>query len=341
MSEFSYKSSGVDVAKGQRFVESIKSTATNTHNDQVLGGIGGFAGLFAMPQDVEEPVLVACTDGVGTKLLLAQAWQQCEGLGQDLVAMCVNDLVTNGARPLFFLDYLATGVLDEAEAGAVVSSIASACQMSDMALLGGETAEMPGLYAPGHFDLAGFSVGVISKKALRQHRQAQVGDVLIAIPSSGFHANGYSLIRKVIDAKSIDRHTKIGDETLQQCLLKPTKIYVGVMRALYEQGVVQAAAHITGGGFYENIPRMLSAETAAHIEDLPLPAWLQWIMSASGLSLQEALGTFNGGVGMVLAVNPQDVEQVLSICQSHQEPAWVLGEVRAQTGADRVVMDVG
>lgn len=320
----SYKDAGVDVARGQAAVKLMKASVEATYTPEVLTELGSFAGLYALPSGYQEPVLVSGTDGVGTKLLLLQALNKMDQVGQDLVAMCVNDIVCQGAKPLFFLDYMAMGRLEPENVALIVQSIAQACQAVGCALIGGETAEMPGLYSDDELDMAGFAVGLAEKSKLITGQTVQAGDVLLGIGSSGFHSNGYSLLRKLF--------LELYPEQLEQYaekLAAPTTLYVKPVLAAMEAANVKGVAHITGGGFYENIPRMLPEGLTFEVE---LGSWeadpiFEAVRELANLSIDEAYSTFNMGIGMVLAVAPEDVAAVTEAVQASGEPIYTIGSV--------------
>jgi len=323
-----YRSAGVDIEAADRLVDRIKPLAASTKRPGVLGGIGGFGGMFTIPPGYDEPVLVSGTDGVGTKLLLAQALGRHETIGIDLVAMCVNDIVVVGAEPLFFLDYFATGALDTDAAAQVIAGIAEGCRQAGCALLGGETAEMPGMYAPGHYDLAGFAVGCAERSQLPDPDRIQPDDVLLALPSSGLHSNGYSLVRKVIEGLDLDQSHGLG-APLAELVLEPTRIYIDDLLPLFREGWIRGAAHITGGGLPGNVPRMLPAHLGARIERSAweLPPIFAFLRGHGELDDADLLQTFNCGIGMVLAVAP---EHMPAICA--RTNAFEIGRVTDQLG---------
>lgn len=333
----SYKDAGVDINAGNELVERIKADVKRTTRPEVMGGLGGFGALCAIPSKYKEPVLVSGTDGVGTKLRLAIDLNRHESIGIDLVAMCVNDLVVQGAEPLFFLDYYATGKLDVDVAASVIKGIANGCEQSGCALVGGETAEMPGMYHAGDYDLAGFCVGVVEKSEIIDGSQVKVGDVLIALGSSGPHSNGYSLIRKVIEVANINPAQEIlAGKPLADQVLAPTKIYVKSILQLIKQVNVHAVAHLTGGGFWENIPRVLPKNVKAVINE---SSWqwqpvFKWLQEKGNISRYEMYRTFNCGVGMVIALPEADVELALSLLKQLGENAWVIGQVEALEDKD-------
>lgn len=305
-----YRSAGVDTSLGQSFVKEIAQRLGRLNATGVLQGIGGFAGLFELPSGFHQPVLVAGTDGVGTKLKIAQACGQSVGVGIDLVAMCVNDVLTTGAKPLFFLDYIATGKLDPNQLLQVIDGIIQGCEQADCALLGGETAEMPGFYAPQEYDLAGFCVGIVEKLSILSRDRVEVGDRLLALPSSGVHSNGYSLVRRIVSAKELDWiHCPSGwDRSLQQVFLTPTRIYVReILDALQAGVIIHSMAHITGGGLPENLPRSLKPDQSAQLypDRWPVPQEFIWLQQQGEVSTLNMFHTFNLGLGMILTV-PQD-----------------------------------
>lgn len=328
-----YRAAGVDVEAGRQFVSRIKDIVAATYRPGVLGGLGGFGGLFELPTGYRQPVLVSGTDGVGTKLKLAHQLDCHETVGIDLVAMCVNDVLTCGAEPLFFLDYIATGKLNEAQLAAVVSGIAAGCQVSGCALLGGETAEMPGFYGPGEYDLAGFCVGIVEKSEILDGSRVQLGDVAIALPSSGVHSNGYSLVRKIIETQNLswtDTVAAFDGRTLGEVFLTPTQLYVQpVLAALKQDFAIHAMAHNTGGGLPENLPRCLGADKSVQID---LASWerpkvFQWLEAAGQVSRRAMFETFNMGVGYVVIV-PQGVQgEAIAFFQAQGLVAWQLGTV--------------
>lgn len=319
-----YKQSGVDVEAGDALVEWLQKTSSgkSPHADKIVSGIGGFASLFRADfSHMKKPCLVTCTDGVGTKVKIAAQLGRYEGIGQDLVAMCVNDLICCGGEPLLFLDYYATGKLRQEQARPFLQSVRRACEDSDCALVGGETAEMPGVYHENDFDCAGFAVGVVDEtQALGPHR-VRPGQVLVGVASSGFHSNGYSLLRKLF-ADDLERWA--------DTLLTPTALYVRLMKELQRGGLVEAAAHITGGGI-ENIPRALPQGTVAVIRAWELPAPFQEVQKRSGLSYKQLVETLNGGLGFVLVVQPENEARVLEVIARAGHRGWPLGRVEAHS----------
>jgi phosphoribosylformylglycinamidine cyclo-ligase len=340
----SYRDAGVDIDAGNTLVERIKPIVKQTFRPGVLTGLGGFGALFELPLvRYKEPVLVSGTDGVGTKLKLALELEKHDTIGIDLVAMCVNDIVVAGAEPLFFLDYYATGHLDVDVATDVVRGIAKGCELSGAALTGGETAEMPGMYDQGDYDLAGFCVGIAEKSRLIQPDRVEAGDVLIGLGASGPHSNGYSLIRKILEVSNADLSQPMGDGTLGEALLKPTHIYVKSLLALMQKVEIHALAHITGGGLPENLPRVLPDNTKAVVDTASWerPAIFDWLQQQGNVAESEMLRTFNCGVGMVVCVAEEQAEQALSLLQSMGETAWRLGRIDATDGAPTVELENG
>jgi phosphoribosylformylglycinamidine cyclo-ligase len=330
-----YKDAGVDIEAGNRLVDRIKPMVARTSRPEVLAGLGGFGGLFELPVDrYKRPVLVSGTDGVGTKLKLAQIMGQHQTIGIDLVAMCVNDVIVQGAEPLFFLDYFATGKLDGDIAATVVSGIAEGCQQSGCALIGGETAEMPDMYAPGEYDLAGFNVGVVERDRLIDGSAISDGDVLIGLSSSGPHSNGYSLIRRVIERSGADLQQTFGETTLGQALLAPTQIYVRAVMAMLEQSEIHGMAHITGGGLQENIIRVVPDHLGVTISSnsWPRPAIFDWIQEHGGIEETEMLTTFNCGIGYCLIAAEKEVGTLMSLASEHGLEAFRIGRVMTTDG---------
>jgi phosphoribosylformylglycinamidine cyclo-ligase len=326
-----YADAGVDIDAGNELVERIKPAAASTKRAGVMDGLGGFGAMFDLKAaGYNDPILVAATDGVGTKLRIAIDTGILSTVGIDLVAMCVNDLVCQGAEPLFFLDYFATGKLDIDEAASVVEGIAEGCRLSNSALVGGETAEMPGMYAKGDFDLAGFSVGAMERGAMLPAGVAE-GDVLLGLASSGVHSNGYSLVRKIVENSGLgwDAPSPFGDGSLGDALLAPTKLYVRSGLAAYRAGGLHALAHITGGGLTENLPRALPEGLGA---DIDLTAWnlppvIKWLVDQAGMSQSELLKTFNCGVGMIAIVSPDSVEELQAIFEENGETVVNMGTI--------------
>lgn len=339
----SYKDAGVDIEAGDHLVERIKSVAKRTNRPEVMGGLGGFGALCKIPKGYEEPVLVSGTDGVGTKLKLALQLNRHDTIGIDLVAMCVNDLLVCGAEPLFFLDYYATGHLNVDVAANVVTGIGEGCLQAGCALVGGETAEMPGMYEGEDYDLAGFCVGVVEHSKIIDGSKVQAGDVLIGLASSGAHSNGYSLVRKIIDVRQIDLNTDVGGQPLADVVMKPTRIYVKPILELAKTIDIHAMAHITGGGLPGNLPRVLPNGTRAHIDtnSWTWPALFQFLQQQGNVDTYEMYRTFNCGVGMVLVVAADQVDTALAHLAAAGETAWVMGRIEADaestTDADDTV----
>ncbi|MDH5674654.1 MAG: phosphoribosylformylglycinamidine cyclo-ligase [Myxococcales bacterium] len=342
MSGVTYREAGVDIDAGERLVERIRPLAARTSIPEVLSGVGGFAGLCALPSGLHDPVLVSGTDGVGTKLKVAFAADRHHTVGIDLVAMCVNDVVTTGARPLFFLDYFATGKLDVEQAGRVVEGIADGCRQAGCALLGGETAEMPGMYQAGEYDLAGFSVGVVERSALLPRADVQPGDRLLGLASDGLHSNGYSLARAVLLERAglaLDAPVDALGEPLVDALLRPTRIYAAPLQRALDAGGVKAVAHITGGGLPDNLPRIMPQQLACKLEagSWPEPPIFGLIARLGNVPAQEMARTFNMGLGMVLVVESQRAEALCQLLNDSGERASLVGEVIARpTGAPAV-----
>ncbi len=326
----SYSDAGVDIDAGNDLIEQIKPLAARTNRPGVMAGLGGFGALFEIPLDrYKNPLLVSGTDGVGTKLRLAMQLEKHDTIGIDLVAMCVNDLIVQGAEPLFFLDYYATGKLDRETAVSVVDGIATGCEQAGAALIGGETAEMPGMYSEGDYDLAGFSVGIVEKSEVIDGSKVKAGDVLIGMRSSGPHSNGYSLVRKIIEVSNADLKEELDGKPLGERLLEPTRIYVKPLLELAKQVPVHALAHITGGGLTENIPRVLPKSTTAMIEknSWEWPVVFNWLQEQGNVVDEEMIRTFNCGVGMVIVVPPEHEEDTLRILTEQGESAWKLGTI--------------
>ncbi|MFT6310905.1 MAG: phosphoribosylformylglycinamidine cyclo-ligase [Porticoccus sp.] len=329
----SYKDAGVDIDAGNALIERIKPHAKRTYRPEVMGNLGGFGALCEIPEGYKQPVLVSGTDGVGTKLRLALEIGKHDTIGIDLVSMCTNDLIVTGAEPLFFLDYYATGKLDLDTATAVISGIATGCEISGCALIGGETAEMPGMYEGEDYDLAGFCVGVVEKSELIDGSTVKSGDILLGIASSGPHSNGYSLIRKVLEVSGESVDSPFGDSTLGETLLTPTRIYVKALLALINAMPVKALAHITGGGLPENLPRVLPEGTKAVVDtnSWQQPEIFGWLQKNGGIEDFEMLRTFNCGVGMVACVDAENVDAAIALLAEQGEQAWVLGSIKDKT----------
>jgi len=336
----SYKDAGVDIDAGNALIERIKGVARRTRRPEVMAGLCGFGALFELPKGYHEPVLVSGTDGVGTKLKLALELNRHDHIGIDLVAMCVNDLIVAGAEPLFFLDYYATGKLDVDIATRVVSGIGEGCELAGASLVGGETAEMPGMYEGEDYDLAGFCVGIVEKSKIIDGSKVAAGDVLIGLPASGPHSNGYSLIRKIIEVRNADLHQNLGDTTLGEALMQPTRIYVKALLKLFKQVDVRALSHITGGGLLENIPRVLPADSVAVLDtqSWQKPAVFDWLQTNGNVEDTEMYRTFNCGVGMVIVVAKEDQQKTLDALTACQEQPWVIGHIEKNSGADEAVV---
>ena len=329
-----YKNAGVDIEAGYKSVELMKKHIAKTMRPEVLGGIGGFSGAFSMSafKDMEEPTLVSGTDGCGTKVKLAMVMDKHDTIGIDAVAMCVNDIACAGAEPLFFLDYIACGKNYPEKIAEIVGGVAEGCAQSGAALIGGETAEHPGLMQEDEYDLAGFAVGVIDKKDLLTGEELEAGDVLIGMASTGVHSNGFSLVRKVFDMtrESLDTYYDELGTTLGEALLAPTRIYVKALKSVKEAGVrIHACSHITGGGFYENIPRMLPDGVKAVVkkDSYKIPEIFRMLAKEGSIEEQMMYNTFNMGIGMVLAVDPADVDATLAALAKTGDQAWLIGEV--------------
>jgi len=327
-SKLTYKNAGVDIDAGEALVERIKAPVARTLRPEVIGGLGGFGGLFRVPTGYKDPVLVAGTDGVGTKLKLAIEHDAHDGVGIDLVAMCANDVIVQGAEPLFFLDYFVTPRLDVDVAERVITGVARGCELAGAALLGGETAEHPGMHQAGEYDLAGFCVGIVEKDRIIDGSRIAAGDAVIGLASSGVHSNGFSLIRRVLELHPDDANAPCGDTTLIDALLVPTRIYVRSLLALIAQADVRGIAHITGGGLLENIPRVLPAGLGARLESSrwsrpPVFDWLE----RRGVEPRELHRTFNCGLGMIVIVPPGAADDAIRILREAGEEAWIVGEV--------------
>jgi phosphoribosylformylglycinamidine cyclo-ligase len=335
----SYRDAGVDIDAGNELIEKIKSSVASTKRPGVMGSLGGFGGLFELPLDrYQHPVLVSGTDGVGTKLKLAIQLGKHDTIGIDLVAMCVNDILVLGAEPLFFLDYYATGALDTCIAADVIEGIAEGCRQSGAALIGGETAEMPGMYQPGDYDLAGFCVGIVEKDSAIDGSKVVPGDVLIALASSGPHSNGYSLIRKIIELSASDLSEDCEGVSLADALLAPTTIYVSALKDILANFDVHALAHITGGGLLENLPRVLPENTCGVVNtsSWSMPAVFEWLQQNGNVEQMEMFRTFNCGIGMVIVAPAKDAEVILQILEDNATKAWQLGHIESSSGVPAV-----
>ncbi|GAA5189711.1 phosphoribosylformylglycinamidine cyclo-ligase [Ferrimonas gelatinilytica] len=333
-SQLSYKDAGVDIDAGNALVDNIKSAVKRTRRPEVMGGLGGFGALCRLPSNYKKPLLVSGTDGVGTKLRLAIDHQRHDSVGIDLVAMCVNDLIVQGAEPLFFLDYYATGKLDVEVATRVVSGIADGCSLAGCALIGGETAEMPGMYEGADYDMAGFCVGVVEEDEVIDGSQVAAGDAIIALGSSGPHSNGYSLIRKVLERVENPDAVQLGETPLLDALMAPTRIYVKPVLNLLAQTPVHAISHITGGGFWENIPRVLPEQLKAVIDgqSWEWPAVFNWLQETGNIAEHEMYRTFNCGVGLVIALPKEHAEAAIALLNDQGENAWLIGTIAERSG---------
>jgi phosphoribosylformylglycinamidine cyclo-ligase len=325
----SYRDAGVDIDAGDALVDRIKPFAKKTMREGVLAGIGGFGALFEVPKRYQEPVLVSGTDGVGTKLKLAFEWNCHETIGQDLVAMSVNDILVQGAESLFFLDYFACGKLSVDTATTVVAGIAKGCELAGCALIGGETAEMPGMYPPGEYDLAGFAVGVVEKSKIINGSTIKPGDSVIGIASSGAHSNGYSLIRKIIERAGAKPTEEIAGRSLRELVMAPTQIYVKPLLNIMANHSIKGLAHITGGGLVDNVPRVLPENTQAvlHRDSWQMPDLFRWLQMKGGVADAEMVRVFNCGIGMVVVVSEQDADAVIDSINQQGLRSWSLGEI--------------
>ena len=333
----SYRDAGVDIDAGDQLIENIKPFAKRTMRPEVLGGLGGFGALVEISKKYQNPVLVSGTDGVGTKLKLAFEWDIHHTVGIDLVAMSVNDILVQGAEPLFFLDYFACGKLDVARATDVIKGIAEGCEQSGCALIGGETAEMPGMYPEGEYDLAGFAVGVVEKSKVINGRSIRPGDVVLGLASNGAHSNGYSLIRKIIERSNPDLDAEFdGGKTLRQAIIAPTRLYVKPILAALEKFEIKGMAHITGGGLTENIPRVLPENCVAQIDaqSWPLPKLFQWLQQAGNVERQEMYRTFNCGIGMAVIVPAEQADAAQAFLTEQGETVYRLGTIRERAGSE-------
>lgn len=337
-----YKEAGVDIAKADTLIDSIKHVAKRTYRPGVLAGIGGFGALFEIPTHYKQPVLVSGTDGVGTKLKLALELNRHDTIGFDLVAMCANDIICSGADPLFFLDYYATGKLNLEQAKTVITGIGQACEAAGCSLIGGETAEMPGMYQDDDYDLAGFCVGVVEKSKIIDGSNVQVGDAILGIHSSGPHSNGYSLIRYLIDKHHIDIHTLLDGQSIADHLMTPTRIYAHSIHMLAKQINIHALAHITGGGLLENIPRILPQNTQASLikNSWTWPVIFNWLQELGNITFEEMVTSFNVGIGMVLIIKQDHVQTAIDTLTHLGETVTVIGEITSSSQAEpRVVIE--
>jgi len=328
--QLSYFDAGVDIDAGDRLVETIKPLAQKTMRPEVLAGIGGFGALFAISKKYRDPVLVSGCDGVGTKLKLAFQLDKHDTVGIDLVAMSVNDILVQGAEPLFFLDYFACGKLDVATATQVIQGISKGCELAGCSLIGGETAEMPGFYAPGEYDLAGFAVGIVEKKRAITGRTINAGDVMLGLASSGAHSNGFSLIRKIVERSGVSLTSDFKGQSLGEVLLTPTRIYVKPLLRLMQHLPVKGLAHITGGGLLENIPRILADNLCAVLDRSAwdMPPLFKWLQENGNLAEREMHRTFNCGIGMIVVVDPQRAQEAQKLLHDGGEQVWRVGEIR-------------
>jgi phosphoribosylformylglycinamidine cyclo-ligase len=336
-----YADAGVDITTGNEFIDHIKPIAAKTKRPEVVSGLGGFGALFELPvHKYKQPILVSSTDGVGTKLKLALSLNKHDTIGIDLVAMCVNDLVVQGAEPLFFLDYFATSRLDLSIGKAIMTGIGKGCALAGAALTGGETAEMPGLYQGNDYDLAGFTVGVVEKDKIIDGSKVSVGDVIIGLASSGVHSNGFSLVRKVLEVSHAALDMPFEDSTLGDTLLEPTRIYVKPLLELISKVDVHAMAHITGGGLIENLPRVMPTNTQAILNpnSWQRPEIFNWIQTRGNIADSEMHRTFNCGIGMAVCVAQQDVAQTLSLLKDAGETAWQIGVIEDSSSAEPSVL---
>ncbi|WP_267257127.1 phosphoribosylformylglycinamidine cyclo-ligase [Coxiella endosymbiont of Ornithodoros maritimus] len=327
----SYRKAGVDIEKAADLVEAIKAIAKRTRRPGLLSGVGGFGGLFELPRGYKHPVLVSGTDGVGTKLKLAVELNRHNTIGIDLVAMCVNDVITTGAEPLFFLDYYATSHLNNEQSKQILTGIGAGCELAEVVLIGGETAEMPGLYKQKDYDLAGFCVGVVEKEKIIDGSRVRGGDALIGIASSGPHSNGYSLIRKILARARIPLSQPFENKSLADGLLTPTRIYVRTIKRLLSEINLHALTHITGGGLIENVPRVLPPYTQAVIDSngWKWPPIFHWLQKQGKVPIEEMWRTFNMGVGMLLCLDKEEVQKTLELLTALGETAWILGEIQS------------
>ena len=339
----SYKDAGVDIDAGNALVERIKGVAKRTRRPEVMAGLGGFGALFELPQGYREPVLVSGTDGVGTKLRLAMDLKKHDSIGIDLVAMCVNDLVVAGAEPLFFLDYYATGKLNVDVASDVINGIGIGCEQAGASLVGGETAEMPGMYEGEDYDLAGFCVGIVEKSQIIDGSKVAAGDKLVAVASSGPHSNGYSLIRKILEVSKADLTVDVDGQSLADALMAPTRIYVKSALKLINASEVHAMCHVTGGGFQENIPRVLPDDCKAIIDtnSWKWPAVFEWLQQAGNVATAEMFRTFNCGVGLIVALPEAKADAAVALLNAEGEQSWIIGEVAARQGDEVQVQFTG
>ena len=330
--QLSYRDAGVDINAGDRLVENIKPFAKRTLRSEVLTGIGGFGALFEISKKYQNPVLVSGTDGVGTKLKLAFQLDRHDSIGIDLVAMSVNDILVQGAEPLFFLDYFACGKLNVETATVVISGVARGCELAGCALIGGETAEMPGMYPLGEYDLAGFAVGIVEKDRIISGTTIQEGDIVLGLASSGAHSNGYSLIRKIIENNHIDLAADFYGKTFADTIMTPTRIYVKPVLELIKQLPVKGLAHITGGGLMENVPRILPHQVMAVLQrdSWQMPPLFHWLQQQGNIADHEMARVFNCGIGMVIVIAPDHVENAMRSLRASGESVWQIGEIKSR-----------
>ena len=336
-----YKNAGVDIDAGSKLVELIKPAIKSTHRQGVLSNIGGFGGLFAIEsKDYKQPVLVSGTDGVGTKLRIAQHLRQHSTIGIDLVAMCVNDVIVQGAEPLFFLDYFATGKLTVEEAQAVIEGIAKGCKQANVALIGGETAEMPGMYNDGEYDLAGFCVGIVDKENLIDGSKISEDDLIIGLPSSGIHSNGFSLVNKILESSSASLEDQFGGQNLGEVLLTPTVIYTSVVLQLIQKLEVHGLCHITGGGLIDNVPRVIPDSMCAHIDTQcwNRPDIFNWLQKMGKVDDTEMYRVFNCGIGMIVILPKNQAEYALKICDQNSFKANIIGKVKSSKSKTKITL---
>ena len=326
--KINYKDSGVNIEKADKLIDSIK-TSHKKNNKNILSGIGGFSSLYKIDEKIKNPVIVSGTDGVGTKLKIANKLNIHKYIGQDLVAMCVNDVITSGAQPLFFLDYLATSKIDLSIHKAVLKSIKKACEDCEMTLIGGETAEMPGMYNNKEYDLAGFCVGIVSEKKIINNKKVKEGDLILGIKSNGFHSNGYSLINKLIEKGRLKLKDSLNNTKISSLLIKPTRLYVHIIKELMKKIEINALAHITGGGITDNLPRVIPDELAAciNLHSLKIPKPFRYIQELSKISDEEMLKTFNCGIGMVVIINKKYLSTAHNLLNINKEKYKVLGQI--------------
>jgi phosphoribosylformylglycinamidine cyclo-ligase len=338
----SYQDAGVDIEKGSELIRRLKKTIDNTHRKGVIGGLGGFGGLFDLGSlKYKQPILVSGTDGVGTKIKLAIENNMHDTIGIDLVAMCVNDIIVQGAKPLFFLDYFACSKLDINIAETVINGIGVGCSLAECSLIGGETAEMPGMYNKNDYDLAGFCVGVVDKKNIINKNRIKKGNILVGFESSGFHSNGFSLINKLIENRSLSLTQKFKNTSLGKALIKPTKLYVDIFKLLRNKISINGAAHITGGGLTENLPRVIPDKYTVHIDEssLKIPDLFKLIQEKAILNKQEMLKTFNCGIGMVLIINKEDINTLEKIFNKTKYKPKIIGYIDNRNNKNNIVYE--